>query len=62
MFPCLALRKYQKHNLNLIVWSDIRKLWQCLRGCDLNKDPLDISGRCLSPFFIPNLDNCGKKK
>ena len=55
MFPCLALRKYQKRNLNLIVWSDIRKLWQCLRGCDLNKDPLDISGSLVLPlpFLYP---------
>ena len=56
MFPCLALGKYQKRNLNLIVWSDIRKLWQCLRGCDLNKDPaLDISGSLVLPlpFLYP---------
>ena len=56
MFPCLALRKYQKRNLNLIVWSDIRKLWQCLRGSDLNKDSaLDISGSLVLPlpFLYP---------
>ena len=53
MFVSLALGKYQKRNLNLIVWSDIRKLWQCLRSCDLNKDPLDISGLLPLPFLYP---------